>query len=66
MLVQRKRSAQALQSIMAIFLADVEYLNTSPSCPRLNIWNVKFARLDIYGWPNIKDWTDFDTILETG
>jgi len=51
---------------MAIFLADVEYLNTSPSCPRLNIWNVKFARLDIYGWPNIKDWTDFDTILETG
>ena len=38
--------------------------NTPPSRPRLDIWNVKFAGLDIYGWPNNNHRISSDTILE--
>ena len=38
--------------------------NTPPSCPGLDIWSMKFAELDICGWPNNNHKIGSDTILE--
>ena len=37
---------------------------TPPLRPRLDIWSVKFAGLDICGWPNNNHRISSDTILE--